>query len=298
MRPSQLLGILLLCSSVTACAGARQSGICGQIPPPPTAEGDANALEAAGDAAWPDRADTARLAEAVASWKQAVKVDPSRADLRIKLARAAYFYADGHLRFDETKQDLMLEHLKLATNEAELALGQNYQGFRSKYCSRQPYQAALQQLDKDAIPAMYWYATALGKYALATSIVEVLNQKDRIKAMMDTIRQLEPSFFYHAADRYLGAFFTKIPFPNGDLPLSRSHFEAAINGSPEYLASRTLFAEMYAIKAKDRATFKAQLDAVLAFDLDSAPDIRPENQVEQRKARDLLEEIDIFFPED
>ena len=298
MRPSQLLGILLLCSSVTACAGARQSGICGQIPPPPTAEGDANALEAAGDAAWPDRADTARLAEAVASWKQAVKVDPSRADLRIKLARAAYFYADGHLRFDETKQDLMLEHLKLATNEAELALGQNYQGFRSKYCSRQPYQAALQQLDKDAIPAMYWYATALGKYALATSIVEVLNQKDRIKAMMDLVRSMDASFFHYAADRYLGAFSTKIPFPGGDLPKSRGHFEASIQGAPNYLATRVLFAEMYAIKAKDREVFETQLKAVLDFDLASQPDLQPENAVEQRKARDLLDEVDIYFPED
>ena len=298
MKTLQIVSLLVLVALATGCAGARQSGICGQIPPPATAEGDASALEAQGDAAWAERAEGPRLAAAIEAWKQALAIDPSRGALRVKLARAAYFYADGHLRFDDTKQDAMLEHLKLATNEAELALGQQYPGFRSKYCSRQPYKSALQQLDRDAISGMYWYATALGKYALATSIVEVLNQKDRIKAMMDTIRQLEPSFFYHAADRYLGAFFTKIPFPTGDLPLSRSHFEAAINGSPEYLASRTLFAEMYAIKAKDRATFKAQLDAVLAFDLDSAPDIRPENQVEQRKARDLLEEIDIFFPED
>jgi len=279
------------------CGASRQSGVCGNMDFPKTA-GDAAALVAEGDAAWAERGDETRLRAAVTAWQKAVGVDPSLADVRVKLARAHYFLADGYLRFDEEKKEEMLAHFEQGTNQAEISLAQAYPAYRSKYCARQPFSSALQQLDKGAVPAIYWYATNLGKYALAKSIVTVLNEKDRIKAMMGFIKSSDPSFFYHAADRYFGAFFTKIPFPNGDLPLSRSHFEASISGAPKYLATRVLFAGMNAIKASDKATFKAQLEAVAAFDLQTAPEILPENTIEKKKAAELLEEIDVYFPED
>ena len=289
--------LAMLFASLTACGASRQSGICGELPPPPTAQGDADAFQKQADAAWEQRADESQLRVAIDGWQKALAIDPSRAQLRVKLARAHYFLADGHLRFDETREKEMVENLRAGTNEAELGLGQLYPNFRSKFCSRQPYSVALQQLDKGATGAMYWYATNLGKYALATSIVEVLNQKDRIKAMMDLVKSLDPGFFHYAADRYFGAFFTKIPFPSGDLPKSQGHFEASIAGAPYYLATRVLLASMNATKAENAALFKEHLDAVLAFDLDSRPDLKPENAVEQRKAKELLEEIDVYFPD-
>lgn len=290
-----VVGSLLL---VTACGGGRQSGICGEIPPPPTAQGDAAALVAAGEEAWQSRHDEASLRTAIDSWKQALAIDPSRAALRVRLARAHYFLADGHLRFDDARSAEQLDNLREATNQSELALGQQYPAFRSKYCSRQPYSVALQQLDRGAIPAMYWYGVALGKYALSTSIVEVLNNVPRIKAMMSLVRQLDPDFYYTAADRYFGAFYTKIPFPGGDLPRSKAHFEASVAASPNYLATKVLYAELYALKSGDRALFETQLKAVMDFDLDTEPDIKAENAAEKRKAEELLDEIDVYFPED
>ena len=64
-----------------------------------------------------------------------------------------------------------------------------------------------------------------------------------------------------------------------------------------YLATRVLLASMNATKAENAALFKEHLDAVLAFDLDSRPDLKPENAAEQRKARELLEELDVYFPD-
>jgi hypothetical protein len=40
------------------------------------------------------------------------------------------------------------------------------------------------------------------------------------------------------------------------------------------------------------------LDEVAAFDLQTAPELIPENTIEKRKGADLLEEIDVYFPED
>lgn len=281
---------------LTACGGARKSGVCSSAPTA-SGQGDASALEGQGDAAWAQRGDIAQLRSAIAAWSKALAVNPGNADLRVKLARAHYFLADGHLALDDESKEEMVANYELGTNQAELALGQKYPKYRAKYCSRQPFKSALQQLDKGAIAAMYWYATNLGKYALATNIVEVLNQKDRIKAMMELVRSLDPKFFYNAADRYFGAFYTKIPFPKGDLPLSARYFNEAISSSPEYLATRVLYADMNALKAKNKELFVKLLNEVVAFDVSRFPAIQAENSAEQQKAKNLLEELDVYFPE-
>lgn len=279
------------------CGGGRTSGICANLSPTATAQGDAKAAAEAGAAGWEKRLDPTALRGAIASWGKSLDINPDQADLRVRLARAHYFLADGHLRFDDEKSDEMLKHLEIATNHAELALGQKYPAYAKKYCARRPFSQALAQLDKGASAAMYWYASALGKFALAKSIVLILNEKDRIRAMMTTIRSLDPSYFYTGPDRYFGAFYTKIPFPGGNIPLSAKHFEASLAASPQYLATRVLYAELNRVKAGDRAKFKELLDGVLAFDLSTAPELLPENTIEQRKAKGLLEEIDVFFPE-
>jgi len=293
-----LVAVVAVSVAMGACGTSRQSGICGDVNPAPTGTGDAALLEKQGDEAWLLRGDQSQAEAAITAWNEALKVAPSRYDIRTKLARANYFLADSHLWMQynidgkEAVGERMASHYKAAANESELALGQRYPGFRSKYCARQPFQTALEQLDKDAVPAMYWYAASLSRYALMTSLVEVLNQKDRIKAMMDLIQRFDPSFWYYGADRYLGGFYTKIPFPSGDLPTSGKHFEKAVENAPSYLATKVIYAEMNAAKAGDRALFKRLLEEVLAFDLDSAPEIKPENAGEQKKARFYLDDID------
>jgi len=281
-----------------ACGSSRQSGICGDVSPAPTESGDIAQVEKDAADAWDGRADLAKARAAVDLYDKAIRIDPARSDLRIKGARAHYFLADDHLWFDKNVKgddkagDEMASHYKAAANLAEMSLGQKYPGFRSKYCARQPFQTALEQLDKDSVPAMYWYAASLSRYALMTSLVEVLNQTDRIKAMMDLIQRLQPDYWYFAADRYLGAFYTKIPFPTGDLPLSSKHFDYAIANAPQYLATKVIYAEMNATKAGNRELFKRLLEEVVAFDVSKAPEIAPENEAEQKKAKYYLEHID------
>mgnify|MGYP003953275115 CR=1 FL=1 len=293
--------IIALCfvgSMLMGCGGGRTSGICAHTNLKATAQGDAKALAASGEEGWKGRLDSGKLEQTIQAWEKSLAIDPGQADLRVKLARAHYFLADGHLRFDEEKSDVMLKHFEAATNHSELALGQKYPGYAKKYCARRPFKQALAQVDKGASSAMYWYASALGKYALAKSIVMILNEKDRIRAMMTTIRELDSTFFYTGPDRYFGAFYTKIPFPSGDIERSAKHFEASIAGSPNYLASYVLYAELNRIKAGDKAKFKELHDTVVAFDLSKAPELLPENTIEQRKAKALLEEIDVYFPEE
>lgn len=298
------LAALATAGTLTAgCGTARQSGICGDVNPSPTGDGDVAALEKAAEEAWAQRGDRAQAEAAIKSWQELLKAAPSRHDIRTKLSRAHYFFADSILWIDfnidqkEAAGAEMARNYKEAANQAEMALGQRYPGFRSKYCARQPFNTALEQLDKDAVPAMYWYAASLSRYALMTSLVEVLNQSDRIKAMMDLIGRLDPSYWYWASDRYQGGFYTKIPFPSGDFPRSTRHFEKSLTNAPTYLATRVIYAEMNAAKAGDRALFERLLKEVIDFDLESAPEIKAENSAEQKKAKFYLDDIDNLVEE-
>ncbi len=72
--------------------------------------------------------------------------------------------------------------------------------------------------------------------------------------------------------------------------------------APNYLATRVLYAELNVLKMKDKkaakALFSTLLKEVLAFDLSKEPALIPENTIEQKKAKRLLDEIDVYFPED
>ncbi len=290
LLPIALAGVTVL----PGCGTKRQTGICGDLAVA-SESGDADALVAAGDAAWELRRERAKLDEAIAAWSKALRIDPKRTDVRVKLSRARYLLADGYLRAEDDKEAEMLASFDQGIKDAEVAIAQLSTGYREEVCAQKPFAEAITKTDKGAVGAMYWYASNLGKWGLAKGIFTILKYKDNIKAMMEHILKLDPTYFYHAPDRYFGTFYTKVPFPSGDMEKSKLHFERSIAGSPQYLATKVLMAETYCTKVKDRKLFKQLLDDVVNFDLNQAPEIAAENSIEQRKAKDLLDDIDTYF---
>ena len=280
-----------------SCGTTRKSGLCEEVGVPKAQPGDLAAIEKAAQDAWEKRADEAQLKAAIDQLRKAVATAPSKTSNYVKLAKALYFWGDGFLRFDE-KNEEMIQAFEQATYYAEQALRLQNEEFQLSVCAGDSYKKTVKTIRKEDIPAVYWYAVALGKYGLAKSIVIVLDNKDKIAAMMRMIRRVDPNYHHGAADRYLGAFHTKIPFPKGDLPRSKKYFETSIKRAPNYLATRVLMAQMLAPKLKDRALFKAQLDYVMAASLDVIPGMEPEHAIEKRKAEALLDDIDILFPKE
>lgn len=290
--------IAVLATFATACGASRQSGLCADdLYTKGTLQGDAAAAEKEGAEHWEKRSDQAELQKAIDAWERAVQIDPSKADLMVRLSRAWYFLGDGFLRFDDEKKDAMLAAFEKGTYWAEVSLRGTNAEFRKRVCASEPFDKALKSVDKKSVPALYWYATNLGKWGLASSLINVLENKDKVAAMISTARKLDPSYYYGAPDRYLGAYYTKIPFPNGDLKRSRKHFQRSLKIEPNYFATRVLMADMLAPKAKDRALFKEALEYVINAKPDVIPELQPEQEIEQRKAKELLEDIDVLFEE-
>ncbi len=276
------------------CGTARKSGLCEEIGVPQAQPGDLAATEQAAEQAWEKRADEAELKVAIGHFRKAVAIAPSKTSNYIRLAKALYFWGDGYLRFAE-KNEEMIKAFEEATYFAEQALRIQNPDFQLSVCANDSYKKTVKTIRKEDISAVYWYAVALGKYGLAKSIVIVLDNKDKIAAMMRMVRKMDATYHHGAAERYLGAFHTKIPFPKGDLVRSKKYFEASIRRAPNYLATRVLMAQMLAPKLKDRALFKAHLDYVMAAPLDIIPGMEPEHAIEKRKAEALLDDIDILF---
>ena len=287
--------VLLAALLAMGCATTGAVSLCSPPPPPAPRQATLDDAIASAEQAWAHRADDERLREAISHWRDAVALAPERPDLRLRLAAALYLRADGTLRLSGKAED-MIAAFKEATETAEAALRLGNPRFAEAVCKEQPFDQAVGMLRAEDVPAIYEYATAIGQYGLARSVIGVLDRKDRVRAVMERAHRLAPDFHFGALDLYLGAYYTKVPFPTGDLAKARRHFDRAVRAGPGFLATRVLRAELLAPLLGDAALFRSDLEAVLAAPLDVVPGLEPENAVAKRRAEALLGDEALLFP--
>ncbi len=215
-----------------------------------------------------------------------VSTDASQAELLAMVTRANYYYADTYMRGNEGG---FLDYTDRAVWWGERALLASSPEFAAKMQSKAKFEEAIVTIQAPAIPAAYWYATALGKWARAKGFGVLVGQKDRIKATMTRLLELDPNFYHGGPHRYFGAFYAVAPdFAGGDLGKSREHYDKSLEIAPYFLGTKVLMAENLATKLDDEALFDQLLAEVLAADLSTVPpEILPEMKAEQEKAREL-----------
>ena len=254
---------------------------------------DATAQIAEGDAHWAKRTDPNEIRAAIAAWEKAAKADPKNADLLVKLTRANYFLADGYLRGDDKEY---LKYTDIGVKWGEKAMQAASPEFDAKMRAGAKLPEAVKLIKKEGVPAMYWYATALGSWAKRKSFAVLLGQKDNVRAIMTHVLELDPTYFYGGPHRYFGVFYAVAPaFAGGDLKKSKEHFEKSLQIAPDYLGTKVRWAEELAVKEQDEATYDKLLAEVLAGSDDALPDIKPELLVDKQKARELIANKDDRF---
>ena len=253
-------------------------------------------LLAKADAAWANRGDMAQAKAAVDALKAATDIDPSNAQALADLSHAIYFYADCHLRFDESNPDLYKDTHAEGTNAAERSLSALSPSFAEKMAAGELIEDAVGVLNRSAVPALYWRSSNLGRWATLESFATLLSHKDEIRAIMEFCLDADPTYWYQGPDRYFGVFYAKSPgFAGGDMKKSAAHFNRSIDAQPNYFGTRVLMAEEWAIKEDNRALFEELLNYVLNTDPNVIPELVPENTCDQRKAKKLMAEIDDTF---
>lgn len=267
----------------------------------------------AGAAAWSARAEGKdKVLEAIAAWEVELGCEPgssspadrcagvpataANAEMLAHMTRAYYFTADAYMRNDEASY---LDFMNRAVWWGERALIAASPEFAERMRNKGKYHEVIGVVGIEGLPAMYWYATALGKWARASGFGVLVGQKDNIKATMERALELDPNFYHGGPHRYFGAFYAVAPdFAGGDLAKSKQHYETSLEIAPYFLGTKVLMAENLVRKLDDEDTFKRLLQEVIDADLNSVPaEVQPEMIIEKEKAKELLvmaEEDDWF----
>ncbi|HEY0711290.1 MAG TPA: TRAP transporter TatT component family protein [Polyangia bacterium] len=292
MPPGALVVTLVSGGLVAGCGTGRQS----QWQATPVAASAALPVAPAGDAEadWNNRGDQAALTRAIATWEAQVAAKPDDGETLARLSRAYYVLADGHLRTLGPKDERYLGAFEKGVAAGERALAALSPAFKEKVTRDEKVEEAIKVVGKEGLSAMYWYAVNLGKWSRAKGIAALLGNKDRVKGVLERVLALDENFFYGAAHRYFGVYWALLPVGR-DLDKSRTHFERSLALAPNYVGTKVLMAEAYAVKKQDRALFAKLLAEVQATSDDAIPEIAPETKFEKAKARELEAKIDELF---
>lgn len=264
---------------------------------PPSGE-SAEQLIAQGDEAWKKRDEEASLTRAIQAWEKAVAQNPGDAATLAKLSHAYYFLADAHYRKLGAGSPQYLDTFEKGVAAGERSLAAGSSAFKEHVVKGGGVEEGTKLVGPEGMEAMYWYASSLGKWARAKGFATTVGNKDKIKAVMTRVLELDPKgeFFHGAVHRYFGAFYAVAPgFAGGDMEKSKDHFEKSLAASPRYPGTKVLMADVYAVKKQDRALFDKLLDEVLALPEDSIPGLEPEVRVEKEKARELKDKAAELF---
>ena len=259
-----------------------------------TEDASTQALVTEGDALWASRGDKAKLTEALAKWEAAFEKAPT-ADLAAKLARGHYLLGDGFLGLEGNAEGRDAEFQK-GLDWASKALKLSAPEFAKSMAEGKKHSEAIATAPKEAVPAMYWFATNLGKWAASKGFATRLRYKDDIKATMERVKSLDENYFFAAPWRYFGGFEAATAgLAGGSLEKSEVNFKKSVEMAPTYLGTKVLWADFLCVKKQDKATYKKLLEEVIAANAKAELSIEPENVIEQAKAKKLLAEIEDKF---
>ena len=240
---------------------------------------------------WKERGSKEGLQRAIDAFQAVVIAEPTNQDAMIMTARAWYFMADAYAETPEDKGPIFDK----ARDWGERAMLADA-GYKAQIDKGEKPSKAVTALQKDDQMAIYWTASALGKWARLQGFSTLVKYKGYIAAMMQHCLELDETAFYGGPVRYWATFYAVAPgFAGGDMEKSKEWYEKSIKMNPEYLATYVLFAEAYGRKAQDKELFRTNLQHVLDADPNATAELVPEHVVEQKKARALLDAIDEYF---
>ncbi len=306
-RVVRLLPVLFVLFLLGACGdGVAGSAVVEGIDDliAPTGEGEFDALVTTADAHWAERSNRADVEAAIEAWEAAIHaptadgVDRRAAmvPVFVNLSKGYYWLAHGHLRWDDAAGDeVMLATYEIGMNYGAQAIALSNDAWRRALLYETPIPDAVDTLTPDDVPAVYWYASNLGRWGLVRGIATVLSRVHDIKAMMDRVELMAPDFFYGATNRYFGVYYTKLPFGNPDVDQAERRLGQCISDYPEYLETRILLAEDWAMVTQERAIAEEQIQVVLDADISQWPELYPENRNAQLRAEHLRGELDEIF---
>jgi tetratricopeptide (TPR) repeat protein len=237
---------------------------------------------------WQKRDDQASLEQALAKFETLHKANPTDIETLLYLTRGYFTLAELHF----TDKDKKMDTFEKARKFGVMGLETNPE---YKKLAKNDVEEAISKLTQREAPITFWTATSLGKWAKLNGVMSSLGKKGEILAMVKQVDKTMPDYFHGGVPRYWGGFYAIAPgIAGGDMDKSKDNFKKAMKVAPEYLGTKTLYAEAYLVKKDDKKGFKQTLEEVIAAPV-GPEEIAPENKLEKKKAQRLLKEMDDLF---
>jgi hypothetical protein len=279
--------MLAVASFLALVACGKQVGSYEVAAPPttPTTTDASGSLKTEAESLWNERGDKEKLKASLAKYEQVFNADPTNRDAAYHLVRGWYFLGDGHET--EKADKLSAWATSVEWGKKCLALNSDFTALLAK--GDEDEATAARAFSAEDVPCLYWSSAALGKWSKASGLTTTLKHLPTVKAWMTKVGELDPTYFYSGPDRYWGAYYSAIPsFAGQDLNKSRAYFDKAIAANPTYLGTHVLVAAEWAVKSQNKAEYEKELNFVINADPNAIPEVKPEAEAEQRKAKDLL----------
>ncbi len=175
------------------------------------------------------------------------------------------------------------------------AIDARHRGF-SQAVQKDP-KSVLAAMTRADVPALYWTGVAMGgAVTVSDSPLTRLGEIATVRALFTRALELDEGWESGAIHEAMIAV-EGLPFLLGGSPVrAREHFDRAValargQSAFAYLTLATSVAQ----PAKDKVEFEKLLKSAVAVDVSQRPAIRLANLIAQRRARNLLSQVDKLF---
>lgn len=222
--------------------------------------------------------------------------DPGNTAYQVQAAMGYYGYAAGFAEDDDPDRATAL--YRRALDHAIVAL--SAQGVSASMLAGDPAQldAALARLDVRAVPALFWTASAWGKW-IERQLDEParLAELPRVEALMRRVLALDEAYYHGGAHLFFGVYYGgRAPMFGGDFARAARHFDQAARINQNRLLLVDVYRAQYLYRQMgDRAAFHAALTHVIDAPAGTEPDLNLANAIAKKKADRLLAQEDTLF---
>ncbi len=221
---------------------------------------------------------------------------PDNPDLRLNAAQGFYGYAFG---FVEDEQSARAAALYLRSRDHALAaLAIAGLAGDVQTMTLENLNLALSKLDRSAVPALFWTASAWAKCIdLNRTDPARIAELGKVEALMRRVLELDETYYFGGAHIFFGVWYGgRSPFLGGNFALAEQHFARARTLSQgKILAVDVLAAQYLAVQQHDRHAFHEKLLNVINTPLSNYPEMALANAIAQKKAAALLKKEEELF---
>lgn len=159
------------------------------------------------------------------------------------------------------------------------------------------FEKELGKFGKGQVSSLFWAAFCWGNWInLHRDDVEAFAEISRVEAIIKRVLKLNPSYYYGSAHSFLGSLAASRPaMLGGNQKLAEDEFGAALGVNDNYLMTKVLFAQYYAVQYQDRSLYERLLADVQNADVKVLPEQRLANELAKRRAAILIEKEKKYF---